>query len=132
VADSLHRREALVVAEVLSELHAAGSPLATVGPERLRRLVEVMQGHGRLVADFVPRHYRGRMDLVVAGHGLTAAAVRERAGRWAVAVDGPVVVSDVPFEHEHLMHPEPQRQIARGVDLRLRELAETSEGNPTP
>ncbi len=120
-AQSLARSGDLDVVGVLRQLAREGSPLASLGGERVQRLVDVMRGHVELVSRFVPRPFEGNMDLFVATQGLDRQQVADRTSRWRGLVRS-CVAYEVDVQHEYLMHPEPQRHIARIVDDRLRTL----------
>ena len=109
----------LTPADVLDVLRRGGSRLATIGEDRMSRVLAVMQNNGELAYRFEPSRFAGRMTLFHAADGLTEDELASRAGRWAPYVDGTVVSHRIDCGHEFMMHPEPRAAIGRIVAAEL-------------
>ncbi|MCU1686683.1 MAG: hypothetical protein JWQ81_7422 [Amycolatopsis sp.] len=109
----------LTTTSVLDVLRRDGSLFASLGEERLPRLLASMNAHTRLAQGFTPGEFSGDLELFVATAGASEAELAARVRRWDSHVSGAVTRYDIDSDHDHLMHPAPQAQIGAKTALVL-------------
>lgn len=108
--------------DVVAALREGGSPMAALGEKKVLAMLETMRNNGRLMGEFTPRTFRGRMQLFVASANLSDSEVADRAKLWAPHVEGSVDVHQVPCGHDYMMHPEPLALVGSALAAELQRL----------
>ncbi|MFJ8860113.1 amino acid adenylation domain-containing protein [Streptomyces sp. NPDC102451] len=116
----------LTTDDVVAALRKGGSPMAALGERKVLAMLDTMRNNARLMSEFRPREFRGRMQLFVASANLSESEVAERAALWAPHVDGAVNVHQVPCAHDYMMHPDPLALIGSALAAELQRLHMTS------
>lgn len=108
-----------------------GSALSSLEPERIERLIELIERHAEHVAVFEPRILAADVDLFLAD-AAGEPPLRARRRAWAPFVTGKLRSFPITAAHDFLMHPEPQREIGELIDRRLRDRAQLRASALTP
>ncbi|MFE0171831.1 amino acid adenylation domain-containing protein [Streptomyces sp. NPDC059002] len=108
--------------DVLTALREGESPMAALGEEKVLAMLRTMRNNGRLMNEFRPRAFRGRMQLFVASANASDAEVAERSATWAPYVAGGVETHQVPCSHDYMMHPDPLALVGSAVAAELQRL----------
>jgi amino acid adenylation domain-containing protein len=119
----------LTTSGVLEVLRRDGSLFASLGEDRLPRLLAAMNAHTRLAQGFTPGRFSGDLELFVATAGPTEPELASHVRRWDGHVAGTVTRYDIRSDHDHLMHPAPQALIGARTAAVLENLAKTESGS---
>ncbi|WP_329182056.1 amino acid adenylation domain-containing protein (plasmid) [Streptomyces decoyicus] len=108
--------------DVLTALREGDSPMAALGEEKVLAMLRTMRNNGRLMNEFRPRAFQGRMQLFVASANLSETEVAERSALWAPYVAGGVEEHQVPCSHDYMMHPDPLALVGSAIAAELQRL----------
>ncbi|WNF28008.1 amino acid adenylation domain-containing protein [Streptomyces sp. C11-1] len=117
----------LTPADVVGVLRRGNSPMAALGEERVLAMLATMRNNGRLLSEYEPRAFEGKLDLFVATANLSDPEIADRVGQWTPHVkDARVAVHQVPCSHDYMMHPDPLALVGAAVAAELRRLHMTA------